>query len=676
MDNPTANLGGVTISASLADAQNQINQALGYGTTFSTDTISQFASSYRSSGGGPILKLIGFNPFQIFTSGNFHLLYWSIITLFLSITCILALHRSISARTTAAIKHPLGHITNVYFRLLVGVLVIANTPIIYGFLMTINLTLSQGVQSIAADYTNGLIQSNNLGTLTFAETRAEAIRNACARRVVALYPSDITKLQMIEVGNFYNAVAQSINNIYANQSSYTSIPVLDLNTSINQSNDAQTINYIGRFVMQNFPILISALGSIDPNINNLEIIYPSNTTNNLPLLSSALVADDLSANNAIISTNSSSSTEAFENSRQNYSKAILNDTLQYLDTSFLTIIRSSPTLTQKLTTWFSERVEQAAIAANNFMSKWRILIDWAARDIGIILTRLVSFVFSIGVAMLIEIELFVLTLAVPFWLLPSTEDAFYGILRSLSNLSIIVPVYQFIMLFVDGLMGLALKYILLGSAATATNAITSSVTGAVYSGSIAIATISSDGELIILVAACYLIAYLFLTIYIAIKTPSLIGSFIKGAGVAGEFISNFATGVIAGASTALVTAGVSSAPTSLANRLLYGSNNAGSKTYKSTTRAHINKTYSQDSARSSRNTSLSDEPDASIDRTGNKTSKHNYKTVAVFGLKTFVENLSSNSALESFTNSMKAADSFRKQNSKNNVTKKTSTNKS
>jgi len=68
--------------------------------------------------------------------------------------------------------------------------------------------------------------------------------------------------------------------------------------------------------------------------------------------------------------------------------------------------------------------------------------------------------------------------------------------------------------------------------------------------------VGSGGEIIALATFCYLVAYIFLAVYIACKTPRLVGVFLKGAGAAGAFLSTFATGLIAGGSTALATAAV------------------------------------------------------------------------------------------------------------------------
>jgi hypothetical protein len=62
--------------------------------------------------------------------------------------------------------------------------------------------------------------------------------------------------------------------------------------------------------------------------------------------------------------------------------------------------------------------------------------------------------------------------------------------------------------------------------------------------------------MVALVIFCYLIAYLFLAVYAAVKTPKLVAVFLKGAGAAGAFLSTFATGLIAGAATGLASAAV------------------------------------------------------------------------------------------------------------------------
>ena len=51
--------------------------------------------------------------------------------------------------------------------------------------MTVNSALALGVQAMAAQAMGSLLQTGSLGTLTFAQARAEAIRSASARRAMA-----------------------------------------------------------------------------------------------------------------------------------------------------------------------------------------------------------------------------------------------------------------------------------------------------------------------------------------------------------------------------------------------------------------------------------------------------------------------------------------------------------
>jgi hypothetical protein len=159
----------------------------------------------------------------------------------------------------------------------------------------------------------------------------------------------------------------------------------------------------------------------------------------------------------------------------------------------------------------------------------------------------------------------VLTLTVPLWLLPATEDAFYGVLRSLASLAMAVPAYQFIMLLVDALMGLVLKYIVFGPLAVGGGA-AQTAAGAAYAASALVAIVGSGGEIITLTLFCYLVAYLFLAVYAAIRTPRIVSSLLKGAGAAAAFLSTFATGLAVGAATALATTAV--AGNSVAGRML------------------------------------------------------------------------------------------------------------
>ncbi len=47
-------------------------------------------------------------------------------------------------------RHPLAALAQVNFRLLLGTLIIANTPLLYALLLTINGAVSAGVEAMAA----------------------------------------------------------------------------------------------------------------------------------------------------------------------------------------------------------------------------------------------------------------------------------------------------------------------------------------------------------------------------------------------------------------------------------------------------------------------------------------------------------------------------------------------
>ncbi len=268
--------------------------------------------------------------------------------------------------------------------------------------------------------------------------------------------------------------------------------------------------------------------------------------------------------------NTPSSNSQFEAARQLYSKNVLTDTLAYLDTQLLSVVNASPTLAQRAQGWFSEKVEQAAAAAGGFMTEWRAAVDWIGRGVGVVLTRMVAFFFTAATGALIEIELFMLVLAMPLWLLPATEGAFYGVMRSLVALSAAVPAYQLIMLFVDALMGVVLKYAMFGPLAAGNAGAAQTAGGIATLVATALVAVGSGGEMVALVMFCYMISYVFLAIYVAIKTPKLVALFLKGAGAAGSFLSTFATGLIAGASAALATAAVAGGGGSFAGRMLAG----------------------------------------------------------------------------------------------------------
>ncbi len=561
-------LGGTTISAGIVDAQNQLGQAIGSG-EIGSDSLTHWADAYRASGGGPTLGYLGFNPFQIVATGAFHQLYWSLIVILLGVSGLVAMQRALVGRHSLGGRHPVAMLAQTYFRLMIGVLIIANTPLVYAVLMTVNRTLSQGVQAMASQSMSNLFQAGSMGTLTLAQARLEAIRGAAARRAVALYASGASREEMAQIGAWYDATAAALNAALSAASAPGQLPRLSSEAWTNpQTPDDQVTAYIGRTVVQNFGQLVADLASLPASAGPLSIAFPAGGSTSLGLLSSALAEDDAQAAQALAMPNTPSSNAAFETARQLYGKAVLTDTLRYLDTQLLGVIGASPTLAQRVKGWFSSRIEQAAAVAAGFMSELRAGVDWFARSIGVVLTRLLAYLFTAAVQAMIEIELFMLVLALPCWLLPATEAAFYGILRSLLSLSLAVPAFQLIMLFVDALMGVVLKAAIFGPLAADRIGAFQATGGAAYLVVAAIAVIGSGGEMLGLLMICYLIAYVFLAIYVALRTPRIVARFLKGAGAAGEFLSTFATGLIAGATTAMTAAAVGGGGAGLASRLL------------------------------------------------------------------------------------------------------------
>jgi hypothetical protein len=323
-----------------------------------------------------------------------------------------------------------------------------------------------------------------------------------------------------------------------------------------QTPDDRVAAYVGRTLVQNFGQMLADLAALPATGGSLTVNFPEGQAAPLPLLSSALAADDALAAAALGQPAVPAATGALESARLLYAQEVQADTLNYLDTRFLAVLGASPTLGQRTQAWFSDQVERAAAAAGGFLNALRAAVDWAGRAIGVMLTRMVAFLFTAAVKVLLEVNLFVLVLAMPFWLLPATEEAFYGVLRSLGALAVAVPAYQFLMLFVDALMALVLKYLLLGPLATGAGGTLAAVGGAAYAATTVLAVAGSGGEIIALATFCYLVTYLFLAVYVACKTPRLVTVFLKGAGAGGAFLSTFATGLIAGASTALATAAV------------------------------------------------------------------------------------------------------------------------
>jgi hypothetical protein len=573
----SAAIGGTSISAGLIDSQAQINQALGAAGGLGSDSIAQFASAYRSSHGGPILTLIGFNPFQIIATGAFHTLYWGCIVIFLGIMAIISMQHVLNGRYSVRGRHPLNGLVQIYFRLLIGVLLIGNLPVVYGTLMTVNRVFSEAVKAIGGESLTSVLRGGGVGTLSLAQARSDAIRQAAARRAIALYPSNGSRVEMIQIGTWYNAMASAINGRLTAASLPGSLPALDSTHWGDATIPADQVTAgIGREVLRNFGLLVADLGTLPSSGGRLPIDFPGAGSGELELLSSSLAADDAAAAQALALPATPASSSAFEAALSLYRKNVLTHTLHYLDEDVLAVLKLSPSLADRAKAWFAESVDRAGAAVSGtLLAAGRAAIDWAGRSIGVMLTRMVAFLFTLGTSALIEVELFVVVLAMPLWLLPATEEAFHGALRILAALSLAAPAYQFLMLFVDALMGLVLKYLVLGPLAAGNVTAGSAAGSAAYAAVAAAAVAASGGEIIALALFCYLSAYLFLAIYFAFKTPKLVAGFLKGAGAGSQFLSTFATGLVSGAAAAFATASVAAGAGGLTARWLQGGAAAG-----------------------------------------------------------------------------------------------------
>jgi hypothetical protein len=675
----TSAIGGTSISAGLMDSQAQIDQALGTAGATGSDSVAQFAAAYRASNGGPVLTLFGFNPFQLTATGAFHTLYWGAIVIFLGIMAIISMQHVLNGRYSVRGRHPLTGLVQIYFRLLIGVLLIANLPVVYGAVMTVNRVFSTAVQSISSESLSALLRTGSAGPLTLGQARADAIRQAVARRAVALYPANGSRAELIQIGTWYNALATALNARLSSDQLSGTLPTLDA-TRWNDSTvpDDQVTAAIGRSVLRNFGLAIADLAALPATEGSLTFDFAGNGSSTLELLSSDLAADDAAAAAALALPATPASSAAFEAARTSYANNVLAHTLDYLDTQILAGLQLSPTLADRAKAWFSDTVDRAGAAVSGTMlAAGRAAIDWLGRSVGVMLTRAVAFLFTAGTSALIELELFVLVLAMPLWLLPATEEAFHGALRTLAALSLAAPAYQFLMLFVDALMGLLLKYLVLGPLAVGPVGAGSAAGGAAYAAVAATALVTSGGEIVGLVLFCYLSAYLFLAIYFAFKTPKLVAAFLKGAGVSAQFLSTFATGVVSGAAAGFATASVAAGPAGLAGRWLASSGTGtASRSFPAVPQVARS---SASSVTNSGAAPVSPPPSAAatearppsfanasegkeVERGGS--TRFDWAPAAQFGFRTFVDCLSAKSPGDGFATAWDALNGHRKQQEK------------
>jgi hypothetical protein len=222
------------------------------------------------------------------------------------------------------------------------------------------------------------------------------------------------------------------------------------------------------------------------------------------------------------------------------------------------------------------------------------------------------------------------------------------------------------MLFVDALMGLVLKYILFGPLASGSSGTPGAAGGAAYMVAAALCVVGSAGEIVPLAMFCYLVAYLFLAIYIALKTPKLLAVFLKGAGAAGLFLCNFATGLVAGASAAMATAAVAAGGGAMAGRLL-GAGRAGGALGHA--RFHARSNLGPVVASSLRVPAEQAPPPGLPPAEPPSIPSHRQsagalRATAAFGVRTFVDCLQADSPVEGISLAVRALETHRKQNEK------------
>jgi hypothetical protein len=166
---------------------------------------------------------------------------------------------------------------------------------------------------------------------------------------------------------------------------------------------------------------------------------------------------------------------------------------------------------------------------------------------------------------------------------------------------------------------------------------------------------------------CYLVAYLFLAVYAALKTPKLVAVFLKGAGAAGMFLSTFATGLVSGAATAFATASVAGGAMASGGLGAAGGAAARAAGGRRSSRLSLGPL----AASTARTTPPAAPPAGASPGPGPQASDGAVaplREAAGFGLQTFVDCLQADSPAEGFHLAIRALETHRKQKERESET--------
>jgi hypothetical protein len=497
--------------------------------------ITYYYTIYNVTGGGPILSWLKV-PVSKFTNNSaFKALYWTIILVGGAICSLQALYSTKSGGTEY-----LDRLAGFILKLGVGTLIVANPAFIYAMTMTLrdgfNYTVAQIIQNSpsAAKAVQDVIGTHSLSSQQLDASKSKAIESAIQDRMALFLDPKTTNLERKEMGRAMNAVAAAVNK--AKGAPVISIVSEDDMSSPNASSHRQLMTMQLR---QSFQTL-AGLGTKEASQFTIE--YPSGNQMPFALLGWALHNTDKAPAKTRQKIESMVSTPdnliVQQQRAEQYQKEVYVTSRNNIDLVIGGVMSKSPIKgwTEGFSETLKSAIEYAAAGPSEMVEKtMRFVVNGVNQMLAAVITPAVTILLNL----LIEMNVWLMVVVMPLWLLPVTPKAFPAVFRSLFNATIFLPVFQLLMLITDAIFAKVLQWASTG-------------------GFVTVAVTPVLGPLPALgIGLGYIVAYIVTVIVLLKKTPAIINAAFSGAGAVGTFVGTQAKGLAAGV---LAAGGIVAAP--------------------------------------------------------------------------------------------------------------------
>jgi hypothetical protein len=521
-------LGGNTMTALLAADQQDITNELAASANIDPGLIAShpmgtYQQLYGATGGGPTLQWLGVNLSSLTNNGSFTFLYWTVILVFGGLAsgkAMMTLRRS----NTDYIDQLAAFV----LKLFAGVIIVANPSLIYAAAMTLRDGFNQVANAMVSYVPQAVanIQQTNLATMNLNYLKSKSIDEAIRERI-GLTQSFENDTQRQAMGNMLNSLATAVNQAAGN----------DL-VPIASSDEMANATVHERIMADQFTKAFRAIATMQ-SPTSINVTLPDGSTAAIQTLGAALNDPNSAigqAQNTVATTpNTQANQSAIQGATNTFGSKVMSLAKAGLDTALASVLPGAqaalwlPTAGKKV-------LEAAAGAATDFVRK---AMEAIIGIINIGLAYIIARGSNIVLNLLIELNVMLLVVVMPLWLLPTTSAAFTGAIRSIFNATLVMPTFQIAMFITDAVFSKVMNYVSVAATAGA------------------ISTVFIGPMALLAIMLGYIVAYVAVIVLILWKTPSMLHKMFTGAGVVSAFLGAQLTGMAAGIMTAV---GIGAAP--------------------------------------------------------------------------------------------------------------------